>query len=43
MTRNSLLKSWIAGSAVLLGLWAFPAAAQQVGRGINVTVYESPT
>lgn len=37
-------KAWRRGAfLVLLFALAAPALSQQVGRGINVTVYESPT
>lgn len=43
MAFDLFLKSWRASAAVLLFALAAPALSQQIGRGINVTVYESPT
>lgn len=43
MAFDLFLKSWRAGVAVALLALAAPASPQQIGRGINVTVYESPT
>ncbi len=43
MAIDLSLKSWRASAAVLFLALAAPALSQQIGRGINVTVYESPT
>jgi hypothetical protein len=44
MARKRYWKLWLAGAAAFLAAGASPALAQyKVGRGVNVTVYESPT
>ncbi len=43
MSFKPFWKTWFAGIALLLLILPAAALAQQVGRGISVAVYESPT